>query len=154
MSDIQATVATLVRECFEGIPTGQDYTWFVQGREGLLDALESCEAADANRELGSAGTIAQHMNHILFALRSANSAFGAPEPEGSWEGTWRFGPVDAASWRTLANQVRAEYERFLGYFEATSDWSDQEIRFSAFATLPHMAYHPGAIRSLMRAMTA
>jgi hypothetical protein len=34
-------IIQLLHETFEGKPEGQDYTWFVEGREGIFDALDS-----------------------------------------------------------------------------------------------------------------
>src|SRR6476469_540968 len=95
----QQAAVTLVREAFEGIPAGQDYTWFVQGKEGVFDALTSVDAEAASRRPSpTCASIAAHTNHLLYILRSANTCQGRPEPEGTWEDTWKKQTVTEAEW--------------------------------------------------------
>lgn len=43
----RSSLLLLLRECFEGIPEGAESTWFVQGKEGIFDALNSLSAEEA-----------------------------------------------------------------------------------------------------------
>lgn len=100
--DLVPVVLHLFRECFEGRPEGQEYTWFVEGREGIFDALESigAETASINPSLECA-SIAAHAFHIRYALRGANAYLGGPEQEGDWESSWAKQEVVEEEWVEL-----------------------------------------------------
>lgn len=143
--------AMLFREAFEGIPAGQNYTWFVQGKEGLFDALASVTAEEASRKPSDGGaSIAAHTNHILFILRSANTSLGRPEPEGTWESTWQRQTVTEQEWASLTERIRGEYQLYLEWFSKNEDWSGEHAYVSNLVPLPHVAFHLGAIRQLLK----
>lgn len=143
--------ALLFRECFEGIQAGKNYTWFVQGKEGIFDALSSVSAEEASAKPSDrCATIAAHAFHILFALRNACSYIGMPEPEGTWESSWEKQTATQEEWDELTGQIRQHYQYFLDWFDTNTNWSDQETVVGALAQLPHMAFHLGAIRQLMK----
>jgi len=145
--------ATLLREAFEGIPSGQNYTWFVQGKEGLFDALSAASAEEASRQPNpGCPSIAAHANHILYILRSANTSQGQAEPEGTWEDTWKVQAVTDSEWASLVERIRCEYESFLAWFRGNEDWSGEFAIFEGLAPLPHVAYHLGAIRQLLKVL--
>lgn len=146
----QSAATLLFREAFEGIPPRQDYTWFVQGKEGLFDAFRTVDAERASRKLApSSPSIAAHAYHILFTLRNANSYQGRPEPEGTWESSWEKQIATEAEWAELVQRIRDEYTLFLGWLESQTGWRDQTTVIGVLAQLPHMAYHLGAIRQLI-----
>jgi len=149
----QKVAAMLLREAFEGIPAGQNYTWFVQGKEGLFDALSTVTAEEASRKPNSESpSIAAHANHILFILRSANTTQGRPEPEGDWEGTWKIHGVTDSEWAGLTERIRGEYETYLAWFEKNEDWGGEFSYVEGLVPLPHVAYHLGAIRQLLKVL--
>jgi hypothetical protein len=150
-SSFQQAAAMIFREAFEGIPAGQDYTWFVQGKEGVFDALTSIDAEAASRKPSLAcASIAAHANHMLFILRCANTDQGRPEPGGTWEETWERQAVTDLEWNTLIESIREEYTLFLGWLEENKDWSQKDGVVSALVPLPHIAFHLGAIRQILR----
>ena len=142
---------TLFRECFEGRADGNDYTWFVEGKEGIFEALESTSAERASRKpTPNCASIAAHVYHIRYALRGCNAYIGGPAVEGDWESSWAKQVVDDAEWQGLKADVRYEYEFFLRWLEPNTEWSDSGVVLGVLAQLPHMAYHLGAIRQLMK----
>jgi len=150
-TEFQNVAVILLREAFEGIPAGQNYTWFVQGKEGLFDALSSVTAEEASRTLAAgSASIAAHANHILYILRCANTQQGHPDPEGTWEDTWKVQEVSDSDWASLTERVRGEYESYLSWFAANQDWTGQTAFFEGLVPLPHVAYHLGAIRQLLK----
>lgn len=148
--DFQRAAVVLFKEAFEGMPTGQDYTWFVQGKEGIFDALDSVDAERASRHAGDASSIAAHAYHLLYAMRWANTAQGGERPEGSWEDSWRKQDATPEEWAALKAALREEVERFVPWLETNEDWSFDEAYLATLAVLPHVAYHLGAIRQLMK----
>ncbi|MEZ0325898.1 MAG: hypothetical protein ACAH95_08320 [Fimbriimonas sp.] len=151
--DIVPAFTILLRECFEGRPQGQDFTWFVEGKEGIFDALSSTTAEQASAKPSpECSSIAAHATHVLFALQFGNSFIGGPKVEGDWESSWHKQAATSEEWQQLAIAIRREYEFFLNWFETS--FPDREVEPAMFAgvlgTLPHMAYHLGAIRQLMK----
>jgi hypothetical protein len=142
---------TLFRECFEGRAEGNDYTWFVEGLEGIFDALDSTSAEKASvKPTAECASIAAHAYHIRYTLRGGNAHIGGPPIEGDWESSWSKQSVTPEEWEQLKADVRYEYAFFLRWFEANEDWSDPVVRTGVMAQLPHFAYHLGAIRQLMK----
>jgi hypothetical protein len=141
----------LLRECFEGKEPALGYTWFVEGKEGLFDALDTVNADQASLRPGSKSTtIAAHAFHVLYALEGSNALHGAPEPEGNWEDSWRQESVTGEEWSELKAAIHVEYASFMKWFRNHAEWDDEAVRAGAIATLPHMAFHLGAIRQLIR----
>ena len=142
---------TLFRECFEGRPEGQTYTWFVEKKEGLFDALDSVSAERASaRPSPTCATFAAHANHVLFALQETNSYLGRPKPEGNWESSWQREVVLPEEWEELKAKTREEYAFLLAAMEAGQDSNDEETVIGLLAQTPHMAFHLGAMRQIMK----
>ncbi len=149
--DLVPVILHLFRECFEGRPEGQEYTWFVEGREGIFDTLESTGAETASiKPSPECASIAAHTFHIRYALRGANAYLGGPPQEGDWESSWARQEVNEEEWEELKKDVRYQYEFFLNYFQQPPDFPSQDHALGFTAQLPHMAYHLGAIRQIMK----
>jgi hypothetical protein len=151
--DIRPAFLTLFRECFEGKPEGQDFTWFVQDREGIFDALATTSAAKASAKPSpDCNSIAAHAYHILYSLSVCNAYIGGPPIEGNWETSWAKQSVSEEEWAQLAKDIRAEFEFYVNWFE--TQFPDREVApadlTGPIGILPHMAYHLGAIRQLMK----
>ena len=149
--DLVPHVLFLLRECFEGRPDGKDYTWFVEGKEGIFDALESTGAETASTKPSlECASIAAHTFHIRYALRGANAYLGGPAQEGDWESSWAKQEVSEEEWMELKNDVRYQYDYFLNYFETKPDINEPDHAVGFLAQLPHMAFHLGAIRQILK----
>lgn len=151
-SDLRPAFVTLFRECFEGIRAGASGTWFVEKHEGILDALRTVSAERASYRIDpDSPTLAAHAYHMLYALRGLTSFLGRPEPEGSWEDSWSKQSATEEEWAELGKAIEAEYRVFLNWLDGDPDWGDEpDNRTGGLAILPHMAYHLGAMRALMR----
>ena len=147
----QTATLQLLRECFEGKPEGQNYTWFVEGKEGIFDALSSVSAERASiKPSERSSTIAAHGYHILYALRGANAYYGRPKPEGTWDDSWSKETATDQEWSDLMAAIQDEYLFLLVWFETADDWSDEQTVIGGLAQLPHMAFHLGALRQLLK----
>ncbi|RYG31589.1 hypothetical protein EON81_22545 [bacterium] len=148
--DFRDVAVILLREAFEGRAEGNDYTWFVEGKEGIFDALASMDAKVASKKpFRNAPSLAAHAYHVLYILRWANTWHGGPEPQGDWESSWAKQSASSQEWAELQNLIRTEYRRYLDWFAANKDWSPEQIRLSTLANLPHLAYHLGAMRQII-----
>jgi len=150
---LQSAAVTLLREAFEGREPDKDYTWFVERKEGIMDALATVDAQRASKKPSeSCASIAAHAYHILFALQSANSYLGREKPLGNWESSWLKQTATPDEWSAVSTKIWEEYVFFRDWFAAKQDWTeaDPETWIGALAQLPHMAFHLGAIRQIMK----
>ena len=146
----QSAAAVLLREAFEGRAEGETGTWFVEGREGIFDALDSADAGRASTPPGpGSATLAAHAFHLRHLLRGANVYAGGDPPEGDWESSWKVQRVTDAEWRTLRAEIAAEYERLLP-FVRTGPLEGPGATTGTLAVVVHVAYHLGAMRALLR----
>lgn len=152
MKPLTLAAITLWKEAFTGIAKGASGTWFVQGKEGIFDAIDGLDATRASRQASSSSpSIAAHTNHILFALQVVNSEFlKSPQPKGGWEGSWKQNEFSEQEWDTLRQDVHDEYESFLHWLETDSAVEDPDEVTTVVAQIAHMGYHLGAIRQLLR----
>jgi hypothetical protein len=150
--DFMATIIQLLHECFEGRPDGQEYTWFVEGKEGIFDALETTSAEKASiKPSPNCASIAAHAYHIRYALRGANAYLGGPPQEGDWESSWAKQTATEPEWDELKRDIYHQYSFFVDYFSKESvDFPDEGTVIGFTAQLPHMAFHLGAIRQIMK----
>jgi hypothetical protein len=149
--DFLPALVQLFREAFEGKPDDQPYTWFVEGKEGIFDALDSLTAEVASRSPSArCATIAAHTFHIRFALAGANAYISGREPSGSWESSWEKQTVTDQEWTELTGSVRREYEAYLAWLSGGPEWPGADTVTGTLALLPHMAFHLGAIRQLIK----
>lgn len=145
----------LFREAFEGMAPGKDYTWFVQAKEGIFDALDSADAVTASvRPSPTCSSLAAHAYHLLFALRDANVCGGRPEPEGTWESSWDKQDVTPEEWEDLKADIREAYTFYRDWFAANEDWNRENGVVAILAPLPHVAYHLGAMRQILNVVAS
>jgi hypothetical protein len=149
-ADLKPAMVVLFKECFQGVEPGKDYTWFVQGKKGIFDALDSLTAERAShRPSPDCATIAAHAFHIRYALHGANAELGGPPQVGDWESSWDKQTVSESEWDELRQEIRREYQYFLDAVEA-NEIPNEEAGIGFLAQLPHMAFHLGAIRQIMK----
>lgn len=152
-ADFTAPLTTLFRETFEGRAEGQDGTWFVEGKEGIFDALDTLTAAQASfRPSDACSSIAAHMGHLRYYLSLGNADIRGEEVKPDWESSWCLQEVTEEEWRAIGEGVRAEYSDILAYLESKPVWPDKGWVTGALAQLAHSAYHLGAIRQLMKVL--
>lgn len=151
VADYRKDIVMLLRETFEGMPEGQDYTWFVQGREAFLDALEKVTPEQASRQHGAdSNSIGAHLHHVRSFLYWFNCHVSGQKVETDWEGTWKKQAWDAAEWSELRADLKTQYEDVVKWLEANEEWAGPDGIVATIAILPHSAYHLGAVRTLMK----
>lgn len=146
----RSALVLLLRECFEGMPKGHRSTWFVEGKEGIFDALDSVTAAQASKAPSEVcASIAAHAYHVRYILIGANSNFGGPAPVGTWNDSWKKQTATDDEWKELIAEIRAQYAKLLPNFSAIEPSKPNEF-VGATALVPHCAFHLGAIRQIMK----
>lgn len=150
-TDLQASAAKLFREAFEGREEGKNSTWFVQDREAILPTLDAVDAMVASHSPGNGlPSLAAHAYHLRYILHWINHAEGDLRPEGDWESTWTKEVVTDAEWDELRKEIRERYVRAAAWMARNEDWSVDESSTMFLAGLPHVAYHLGAMRVILR----
>ena len=149
--DLRGATAILFREAFEGKEEGAEGTWFVEGREAILPTLEGLDAFAASRKPGhDLPTLAAHAYHLRYILHWLNVPSGDARPEGDWESTWAKEAVTDAEWAALVKEIRERYARALQWLATNEDWSVEDGPLMDLAPLPHVAYHLGAMRAILK----
>lgn len=152
VADFRKDIVMLFREAFEAVPPGQNYTWFVQGKEGIFDALANVSAERASRRHGpESNSIGAHLNHVRYFLFLFNADVNADKDVvADWEGSWAKQTFTDEEWQQLAIDLKAEYQKALSSLESIEEWPGEDGVIGGLVNLPHAAYHLGAVRALMK----
>ena len=150
-TDLQGAAAALFREAFEGREEGKTGTWFVQDREAILPTLDAVDAMAASHSPGaSLPTLAAHAYHLRYLLQWMNVPEGGTRPEGDWESSWTKEVVTSEEWDALRAEIRERYGRAVAWMARNEDWSPNDASLTFLSPLPHVAYHLGAMRVLLK----
>ena len=154
-SIFQRALCKLLTEIFDG-PPGDEAYLLNAGDPGLLRQLESVDAAVASsRPMPGKTTIAAHVDHVHFGLTLLNRwAAGEANPwaDADWDASWQCTTVTEHQWRTLRDRLRNESKKWQNVASTRSDWDDITAA-GALSSAAHTAYHLGAIRQILAAMT-
>ena len=120
------------------------------GDVGLLQSLDRLSAAAASRSLNGGATIAAHAQHLRYGLSLMNrwaAEGGNPFADATWEAAWKTATVSETEWEEIRNGLRDEAHRWMQALSSSRDVSDVELT-GIIASIPHLAYHLGAIRQI------
>jgi len=139
-------------------PPNPKMTWITTNApdSGILGTLGSISADIASRTPGRGlTTIAAHAAHLLFALRLACKGMRDPNAYKGvdWTADWRKPAVDEKSWEELKSGLRLAHEELLTALRGELPWGDDVFFKGMIAHVGHGAYHLGAIRQILRALT-
>ena len=151
----QRALSNMLTEIFDG-PPGQEAYLLNPGDSGLLRQLDTIEASAASkRPMPGKTTIAAHVDHVYFGLCILNRwAAGEANPwtGADWNGSWQRTVVTDDQWRTLCRGLRDEAEKWRKVVGTRTNWDDMAAA-AALSTAAHTAYHFGAIRQILAALT-
>lgn len=155
---LKAAFVEIFRESFEGVAPGNQYTWYVQGKEAIFDALDSVTADQASHLIpGARATIGAQANHLCYYLHLFNVHSRGEEEAGDWEGSWAKQTFDETEWKDVAARTRKEYDEAYAWYKAQAesdeDFATNEKAVYVVANIAHAAYHLGAIRALLPIIT-
>lgn len=143
------------RELLEGMPEGEP-TWVTSGGRagGVYGAIAALSAEQASRPFPDGGaTLAAHVNHLRWAIALVNGYYRGQEPGADWSESWAVSTVDQAQWQALQQELRKEGEQLLANAEAKHPWGDEFAATGCLSSLGHTAYHLGAIKQMVRAVS-
>jgi hypothetical protein len=148
-----SVLATLFREIVDGSPDPAARTYLLnRGDVGLLASLDRLSAADASVSHEGGAPIAAHVDHLRYGLMLLNQwAAGASHEsqQMDWTASWKLRDVSEDEWRRLRDELRREATAWSRTLGTPRELSDIEAGWVA-QTVPHVAYHFGAIRQLAR----
>lgn len=145
--DFLKDILVILRETFEGSPTGQGSA-YLDHETGFLNTIEKLSAEQVSKEFNKT-TIAAHTEHAKFYLdRICEFMMGRTEPV-NWEQSWLIETVNEEEWQALRNAVKNSYENVLQTFAKIEIW-DQDNIGDSVAIIAHTAYHLGAIRQIVK----
>lgn len=148
---LQPAAVELFREAFEGRAEGKNYTWFVEGREAILPTMDEVDAMAASHSPGHGlPSLAAHAYHLRYVLHWCNVPDGDTPPEGDWESTWSKQVVSDEEWAALRSEIRERYARALAWMAKNDDFSVENGPMRFLSPLPHVAYHLGAMRVILK----
>ena len=154
-SVFQRALSNMLTEIFEGPPGSEAYV-LNPGDPGLLRQLDSIdESAASQRPMPGKTTIAAHADHIHFGLAILNRwAAGEANPwaGADWNGSWQRTTVTDEQWRTLRDGLREEAAKWRKVVATRTNWDDLGAA-AGLSTAAHTAYHLGAIRQILAAIT-
>ncbi|MDZ4684235.1 MAG: hypothetical protein SH850_04045 [Planctomycetaceae bacterium] len=154
-SVFQRALSALLTEIFNGPPGSEAYV-LNPGDPGLLRQLDALDAAAAsNRPMPGKTTIAAHADHVHYGLALLNRwAAGETNPwaDADWNASWQRGTVTDDEWRTLRQNLRREVESWRNAVAARSEWNEIAAA-GALSSAAHTAYHLGAIRQIVAALS-
>jgi hypothetical protein len=154
-SIFQRALSSMLTEIFEGPPGSEAYL-LNPGDPGLLRQLDTIDASTASKPpIPARPSIAAHVDHLRFGLSILNHwAAGEANPwaGADWNASWRRTSVTGDEWRVLRDGLRHEADTWRKVVATRPSW-DAMGAAAALSTAAHTAYHFGAIRQLLAALT-
>jgi hypothetical protein len=152
--DLTYALSALLSELVHGSPDPNAGTSMLnRGDPGLLHSLDKLSAAAASATATGGATIAAHVDHLRYGFSLLNRWIAgeeAPWATADWTASWKNSTVTEAAWSALRSELRREAEAWLNALREPRDLNDRELTWM-IGTMPHLAYHLGAIRQIDRA---
>ena len=149
-ADIRRALTRLFSELVDGANDPGGAFMLNSGDVGLLRSLDALPAAAASQASNGGATIAAHAQHVRYGLSLMNrwaSEGGNPFADAKWEEPWKIGAVGENEWKEIRDGLREEARRWMQALGSPRDVSDVELT-GMIASIPHLAYHLGAIRQI------
>ena len=152
-ADFGPVFQTLFSELTMGAPLPPGASYMLNlGDTGLLASLDGISAEQASVSHDGGGSIAAHADHLRYGLALLNRwAHGEPNPwkSADWTESWRKTSVSIAEWAGLREQLRRESSEWLKALGASRELKHEEACW-VIGSIPHLAYHLGAMRQIAR----
>ncbi|HJZ72600.1 MAG TPA: hypothetical protein VKE51_12735 [Vicinamibacterales bacterium] len=150
--DLARTLTRLFSELVDGANDPGGAFMLNSGDVGLLQSLDKLSAAGASRSVNGGATIAAHAQHVRYGLSLMNrwaSDGGNPFADAKWEEAWKIDDVDAIEWQEIRSGLREEARRWMQALSSPREVKEVQLT-GMIASIPHLAYHLGAIRQIDR----
>jgi hypothetical protein len=125
------------------------------GDRGLLRSLDRLSATAASTLSPSGGaSIAAHVDHLCYGLELMLRWSGGesdPWTGADWAASWRRTSVAEREWAELRERLTRLARAWQQILQTPRDLSLPELN-GLISTVPHLAYHLGAIRQIDRSV--
>lgn len=150
-ADLAKEILYLLTETFESpIKDGNAY---LDSGAGIFMTLNKISAEDASKPaFPGATTLAAQTEHTRFYLVALEGFITGAHTRVDWSESWQLTTVTGAEWDALRSDLRKTYERTVELIQSFRRWDEDELG-DALAMLTHSAYHLGAMRQLVRALS-
>jgi hypothetical protein len=142
-------VAYMLRETFEGSPTGEGSAYLDQG-VGVFNTLEKIAAAEASQAFHGT-SVAAHTEPAKFYLDRLCEFINGRTTKVNWEDSWLIETVNQEEWDALRSVVRTAYENALRCIAEPREWTEMQVGM-AIGLVAHTAYHLGSIRQIAKSL--
>ena len=147
--ELTTTLTTLFRELVEGVPRDPSFM-LNTGDIGLLGSLDKLSAADASATHGRGSSIAAHVEHLRYGFELMNrwvAGESNPWKTADWTAAWKHTTVSEDDWQRLRGELCRETSTWLSTLGAPREVDTTRLTYM-LSTIPHLAYHLGAIRQM------
>ena len=144
---LSSVIVTLLNEVLHGPPA--DAYFLNQGDRGLLASLDALSAETASARPGGRSSVASHVEHLRYGLDLLNRSARGENPwaDANWGESWMRQQVTEDEWKALRLALAVEARAWLEVMKQPPQWDESGLA-SAVSSIPHLAYHLGAIRQL------
>lgn len=145
----------MISEAFEGPPFPSNVSWFTNTEpdSGILAALARLSAEQASLSIHGTN-LAAHADHVRYHLWGTTEFLRAGRmPKMDWKQSWMIAAVEEDRWKEIQRELKEEYTRLLQTLDSTLPW-DETYADEALGSLAHSAYHLGAIKQMIKYITA
>jgi hypothetical protein len=151
---MHTSLALLFGELIDG--PSPDASYMLNGGDpGLLRSLDQLSAESASKLSPAGGaSIAAHVDHLCYGLDLMlrwTEGEADPWTGADWAAIWRRTTVNDQEWKALRDRLREVARRWQDELRKLREMSPLELN-GVIATIPHLAYHFGAIRQIDRSI--
>ncbi len=137
----------ILRETYYGSRPGEG-TQYLDHDSGIMNTLRGLTAEEASRRYGSHPSIAAHVRHMNFHLKTAHQWITGNRRRRDWKASFLPQEVTREEWKKLVQEIeqtKAEYLRVIRDLPEERRISES----GSLGVVAHLAYHLGAIRQLL-----
>jgi hypothetical protein len=152
--EITRALSTLFAELTDGAAEAGGNFMLNAGDPGLLKSLDLLSADEASRNVHGGATIAAHAQHVRYGLSLMNewgAHGGNPFADAKWDEAWKLSTVDDAAWREIRAGLRDECARWKDVLSTPREKHPMWV-CGMISSIPHLAYHLGAMRQIAASM--
>jgi hypothetical protein len=131
---------------------GSDAYFLNPGDRGLIASLDTLSADTASARPTGRSSVAAHVDHLRYGLSLLNRFARGEDPfdDANWAESWTRQQVTDDQWKTLRSELAREARAWMDAMKQPPAWNEIGLA-SAVGSIPHLAYHLGAIRQLAQA---
>lgn len=146
-----STIKALCDETFDQVNGA-----YLDRGTSLFETINALTAPQASTPAVEGGTtIAGHVEHVRFYLEVIERYMeGTLQEKIDWRQSWLVSTVTDQQWEKLRAALRNQLDTITARIESYDDWNSEPRLGGTLSILLHTAYHLGAIRQILKTVTA